>query len=83
VIYRCLDGKGQIAFELVDRLGNPTLSADDIVGYHLATEGRLFRTILYAEEDSEADGYRARLLFGEKATARLESLMAPADRSGE
>ncbi len=78
VIYRGLDGKGEIAFELVDRLGSPTLSADDIVDYHLATEGRLFRTLLYAEEDPGAAGHRARLLFGEKATARLEALMAPA-----
>ncbi len=35
LIYRALDGKGGIEFELTERVGHVTLSADDIVTFYL------------------------------------------------
>jgi len=76
VIYRALNGKGGIRFELTTRAGHPTLSADDVVNYHLETGGDHFNFLLYAEEDPDAGGHRARVLVGDAGAKRLQALMA-------
>jgi hypothetical protein len=77
VIYRGLDGKGGIEFTLTSRGGHPTLSADDIVLLHLASQGARFEVIFYAEGDPQADDNRAVLLEGPAAQSRVVTLMAP------
>jgi len=54
VIYRALDGKGGIDFDLTNRGGHPTLSADDIARYHLAVPGR-FEVVLSADRSTDPD----------------------------
>ncbi len=76
VIYRALNRKGGIEFELTTRAGHPTLSADDVVNYHLSTGGNRFDFLLYAEEDPDADDHRARVLAGEVGAKRIQALMA-------
>lgn len=72
VIYRSLNGKGQVSFALTPRLGTPTLSADDIVRHHLSTDGAAFETVLLAVNEGAPD---ATLYAGAEADARLRSLM--------
>jgi hypothetical protein len=75
VIYRAINGRGGIAFELIERAGHPTLSADDVVNYHLASEPQVFDVVLYAEKDPSLDDYQARLWPGREGEARLVELM--------
>jgi len=76
VIYRALDGKGGIRFELTTRGGHPTLSADDIVNYYFSTRRERFDLILYAEEDPDATDHRARIWAGEEGQRRLGKRMS-------
>ena len=76
VIYRAINGRESIAFELTERAGHPTLSADDVVNYFLASEPPLFDFVLYAEEDTASDDHQARLWLGEEGEARLGDLMS-------
>jgi len=75
VIYRALDGKSGIQFELVERVGNPTLSADDIADMALTAEPSRFAFVLYAEEKPGSRDHRARILTGEDARRRVVTLM--------
>ncbi|MBW2699107.1 MAG: hypothetical protein JRE70_21675 [Deltaproteobacteria bacterium] len=77
VIYRGLNGKSGIAFELIRRGGHPTLSADDIVNLHLSTAGAYFEIVLYADADPDSKHHGARLVEGVAAQQRVEALMAP------
>jgi hypothetical protein len=76
VIYRALDGKGGIAFTLTNRAGHETLSADDIVRYHIESESRLFELILFAEENTNAQHHEAVILEGPNGERRIKALMA-------
>jgi hypothetical protein len=60
---------------LIERAGHPTLSADDVVNYHLAREPQVFDFVLYAEKDPSSDDNRARLWPGREGEARLVALM--------
>jgi hypothetical protein len=75
VIYRALEGKAGFAFELTDRGGHPTLSADDIVEYHLAQRAGGLEFILLAEEDPDATDQRSRILTALPGQIRLRELM--------
>lgn len=75
VIYRGLDGKAGIDLPLKTRGGHPTLSADDIVNFHLNDEGRYFDVVAYAEQDANILGRDAIVMTGEKAKTRLRALM--------
>ncbi len=75
VIYRALHGRGKISFPLTIRVGVPTLSADDIVRYYLASAKDLFDFVLFAEEDPAQRGSQARVLTGTEGLARLRELM--------
>jgi len=80
VIYRGLNGKGGIEFELASRGGHPTLSADDIITLHLASAGEHFEMVLYAEASPEGGKKPpARLLEGDAAEKRVAALMAPTE----
>lgn len=76
VVYRALDGKGPIEFTLVERAGHPTLSADDITNNYLASAGRAFEFVLFADELPESPEHRARILTGKAGIARLTELMS-------
>ncbi len=76
VIYRALDGKGGITFTLTKRAGHETLSADDIVRYHIASESRLFELVLFAEENQDAQHHEAVILEGSEGERRIKALMA-------
>ena len=80
VIYRALDGKGGIEFELTERAGHVTLSADDVVNYHLAADPPRFDFVLYAEEDPAATNHDARVMVGDAGARRLQELMQQAAR---
>jgi len=51
VIYRGIQGKGGIAFDLTVRAGHETPSADDIALYYLNRHPGAFQFLLYAEQD--------------------------------
>jgi len=76
VIYRALNNQGDIDFALTKRAGRETLSADDIVHYHLDSHPATFDVILYVEEDPDADDHEARVYVGPEGARRLEALMA-------
>jgi hypothetical protein len=75
VIYRAIDGKGGIAFDLTVRAGHETLSADDIVLYYLNEHRHAFHFVLYAEEDPDGTDQAALILTGEAGVQRLQELM--------
>ncbi len=74
VQYHAFNGKGQLAFELTKRAGNPTLSADDIVDYYLTKPGS-FEFVLLAIEDTESECYDAKVYYGDDGKERLNNLM--------
>ncbi len=75
MIYRAYDGKGGIRFNLVRRMAVKTLSADDIIHYHLQSEVPAFDLVLLAEENRESPIHAATILQGEAAARRLAELM--------
>jgi hypothetical protein len=75
VIYRALDGKGTIRFELTERVGHVTLSADDIVNDYLEKNTESFDFVLYAENAPETQDHEANILVGSTGTQRLKTLM--------
>jgi hypothetical protein len=76
VVYRALDGKGSVKFTLVKRAGHPTLSADDIANNYLASPGKAFEFVLFADELPGSPEHRARILTGETGMARLTDLLS-------
>ena len=75
VIYRAIQDKAGIDFELTVRAGHVTLSADDIVLYALKTKPGSFDLILYTEEDPDGRDHQARILTGDAGVTRLRELM--------
>ncbi len=75
VIYRGIQGKGGIDFDLTVRAGHETLSADDIVLYYLHESPQTFQFVLYAEEDPGGKDHDALILTGEAGVQRLKALM--------
>jgi hypothetical protein len=74
VIYRALNEKGGIEFELTVRAGHETLSADDIANYHLASPEALFDFILLIETDPATE--KSALIYtGDEGEEKLKSLM--------
>ncbi len=85
VIYRAINGKAGIAFDLTIRAGHETLSADDIALYYLGELNELespraaFEFVLYAEEDPVKSDHEALILTGEAGVQRLAGLMKSVD----
>lgn len=75
VIYRGIQGKGGISFDLTVRGGHETLSADDIVLYYLNKHRGSFDFVLYAEEDPKGKNHEALILTGSEGIQRLQELM--------
>ena len=75
VAYRALQKRGGIEFSLTPRFGIQTLSADDIMRYHLKQIEPKFDTILMAEEAPHGRKHAARVLEGADAENRLRELM--------
>ena len=73
VIYRAIDGKGEIEFPLVVRAGHETLSADDIANYHLSTSAFEFVLLVESTPDSKDNG--AIIYVGAEGEKQLQSLM--------
>ena len=73
VIYRALNGKGSIDFALTERAGHETLSADDIVNYHLDSE--VFDFVLLVETDPDSKNNEALVFVGPEGERRVETLM--------
>jgi hypothetical protein len=76
VIYRGIQGKGGISFDLTVRGGHETLSADDIVLYYLNSNPESFNFVLYAEENPKGKNHEALILTGSEGIQRLQELMA-------
>ncbi len=75
LIYRGIQGKGGIAFDLTVRAGHETVSADDIVLYYLNKHPEAFQFVLYAEEDPNGKNHKAIILSGTGGVQRLKELM--------
>jgi hypothetical protein len=75
VIYRAINGKGAIDFELVMRAGHETLSADDIANYHLDPVIDAFEFVLLVETDPDSKTNAALVFTGAEGEARLMDLM--------
>jgi hypothetical protein len=73
LIYRSLHKKGSIEFSLTRRMGLVTISADDIINYHL--ENAAFDFVLLAEEDRALNNRQAKILIGNEGEERLKELM--------
>ena len=73
VIYRAINGKGGIDFVLTERGGHETLSADDIVNYHLDTE--VFDFVMFVETDPDSKNNEALLFVGMEGEIRFKKLM--------
>jgi len=76
VIYRGINGKGSIDFELTERAGHETLSADDIANYHLKSDSQAFDFVLLVEADPKGKKHEAIIYRGQDGERQLESLMA-------
>ena len=74
VIYRALNARGEVALPLTQRMGTQTLSADDILNYHLAAAHTPFTFVLLAEKDPDSN--RAGILTTVDGQKRLNALMA-------
>ncbi|KAL7525961.1 hypothetical protein ACHAWF_001583, partial [Thalassiosira exigua] len=79
VQYHSFNGKGGLSFELTKRAGNPTLSADDIVNYHLTKPGN-FDFVLLALEDKDSSCHDAEIYVGEDGKGMLADLMKSESR---
>ena len=75
VIYRAINGKGEIDFDLTERAGHETLSADDIANYHLEPATNAFDFVLLVEPDPNSSENAAQVFTGTKGEARLRTLM--------
>jgi len=75
VIYRAINGMGSIDFELTLRAGHVTLSADDIVNYHLYSAKEAFDFVLLVESAPNSKDHAALLYTGSEGEDRLEALM--------
>lgn len=75
VIYRSLNARGNIRFPLTERMGVQTLSADDILNYHLSSNPSSFELVFLAEESPGPKTQPAVILTGEKGVARFRELM--------
>jgi len=73
VIYRAINGKGEIEFVLTERGGHETLSADDIAQYHLDSEA--FDFVLFVETDPDSKQHDALLFVGPEGESRFKALM--------
>ncbi len=73
VIYRALNGKGSIDFVLTERAGHETLSADDIVNYHL--DSNAFDFVLLVETDPDSNNNEALVFVGPEGERRVAALM--------
>ncbi|MBN2451329.1 MAG: hypothetical protein JXR77_13130 [Lentisphaeria bacterium] len=72
VIYRAINRRGPIELPLIERMGHPTLSADDILRQHLRRPGASFETVLLVRPGTDGRGV---VVAGERAEAALRELM--------
>ena len=79
LIYRSLNARGDIRFPLTKRMGTQTLSADDILNYHLSSDPSPFEFVFLAEESPRPKTRRAVVLTGGKGETRFRELMAAAE----
>ena len=75
VIYRALNSRGVCNFNLVNRMGILTLSADDILDYYQTAESKPFDIILYADKSTSLGDNKADIYTGNEANRRLTELM--------
>ena len=72
MLYRSLNGLGDIRFSLTQRAGRLTLSADDIVNYALEPDNQAFSLIMLVVEDED---HCAEIHTGDNAHHALMQLM--------
>lgn len=75
LIYRCLNRQGPISFELVERMGRHTLSADDICNYALKEGNGSFDLVALAEPEKNGPKNQASLYEKNKGLNRLKEIM--------
>jgi hypothetical protein len=80
VIYRAIDEKGDIDFDLTVRAGHETLSADDIANYHLESAADAFDFVLLVETDPDSKDHAALVYTGAEGEDKLRALMADVEK---
>ena len=78
VVYRSLQGRGGIAFPLTKHAGRFTLTADEILKYHLHSGAGQFETVLTIDEDPRSPG-KAQLHFADEGQAWITKLPGMGD----
>ncbi len=75
LIYRSLHKKGPISFSLTKRAGKQTLSADDIIDYHLSCDEAAFEFVLLAKSKPTTRQYNVEIMTGRAGKKAFRSLM--------
>ncbi|MBC7853418.1 MAG: hypothetical protein IAF94_08285 [Pirellulaceae bacterium] len=73
LVYRSLHGRGGITFPLTKHAGSFTLTADEILKYHLEAGAGQFECVLVVDEDSRAPG-KATIHFADEGHAWISQL---------
>lgn len=76
VVYRALNGIGEIDLPLTRHAGHLTLSADDLIHYWLEDKPDAFEFVFYAEESALGANHAARVRAGEKGLRRVKVVMS-------
>jgi hypothetical protein len=77
ILYRALNHLGEIKLQLTNRMGLPTLSADDIINEFIKqpVDGPAFQFIALIEHDQSKTGQAALIQTGDTGLHRLHELM--------
>ncbi|MGI8979772.1 MAG: YiiX/YebB-like N1pC/P60 family cysteine hydrolase [Pirellulaceae bacterium] len=73
VVYRSLHGRGGIAFPLTKHAGRFTLTADEILKYHLEAGANQFECVLIVDEEPRSPG-KATIHFADEGHAWISRL---------
>ncbi len=88
MVYRVLEGKGDLHFEVTKTRGRWAVTADDIARYALSEPPEPFEVIALADRSPDQTDWDATLVTGPEARAALRQLMSgsvshPAEPRGE
>lgn len=80
LVYRAINGKGEIGFSLAMRAAHETLSVDDIPNYHLDATADAFDFVILVATDVDSKKNAALVYTGVEGEDKLKALMAAAKK---